>query len=305
MAESRTQRALRVLLSPYQPLLHAALACLTERNINTARGVHLDAIGKLVGRPRNGETDDEVYRRYCRAQISANKSDGTIEDILKVARLVIDDPAASIQLDNVGRAAYILRVEGIALPGVRAATLRTLDLPMPVTTDGAPWDATLTWSETGLAGNDGVLALDFVNGNPHSVEVRDDERSVGGVWEAAPGTIGVLVTGDNADPCPVSEIESTINAGSGLAQVTTPDETGALVDHDVMDAVQTSAQFTNGLDGPRVATPLVELVLKATAAGVRAFIGYSLDEPANVLRWGSSGTWGSSVWSHLVNRKES
>lgn len=169
MAESNTQKVLRILLSPYAALETAFQQLLTERNVNTARGVHLDAIGKIVGRPREGVTDDEVYRRYVRAQVSANKSDGLIEDLLTVARLVVFDEDATIEIDNVGNAAFILRIEGVALD-------------------------------------------------------------------------------------------------------------------------------------PTAEDPLVDLVLAATAGGVRALISYSKLPPADRLRWGSQGTWGVSSWTRVRSK---
>lgn len=172
MAESNTQKAIRALLTP-APTIEAALRqALTRLDVNTATGVHLENVGKKVGRPRSGITDDEEYRRYVRAQISANKSDGIVNDVIKVARAVVPE-AETILVQNVGAAASILRVEGVALP------------------------------ETA-------------------------ER------------------------------------------------------------------------------PLVELVLAATSAGVRRLVGYSLDPPEEVLRWGTPGrTWGTSKWSHITDKKES
>lgn len=122
MAESNTQKVLRVLLTPAAALEAAMMAVLTQRSVNNAIGVQLTTIGKIVGRTGRNP-DDEIERRLTRAQISVNKSSGLIEDILTVARLVIADPGASMELDNTGSAAYVLRVEGVAVTAAVADVL--------------------------------------------------------------------------------------------------------------------------------------------------------------------------------------
>lgn len=114
--ETNTQKVIRVLLCPVPDLATAMIAVLTQRNVDNAVGAQLDAIGKRVGRLRQGVTDDDIYRRYIRAQITANRSDGIIKDILDVAGLVIDDDDATFTMHNYGTAAYLLIVGGIAVP---------------------------------------------------------------------------------------------------------------------------------------------------------------------------------------------
>lgn len=126
--ETNNQKVIRILLSPAAELEAACLAVLTQSSIETAVGAQLTVLGKRVGRPRNGITDDDIYRRYVRAQISANKSDGIIGDILTVARLVLNDPTATLKLRNTGTAAFVLEVGGIALPTEIAAVLMTMIL---------------------------------------------------------------------------------------------------------------------------------------------------------------------------------
>lgn len=113
-------------VSPAQDLETALWDLLTLRQVDTAIGAQLDVLGRLVGQPRNTD-DDEVYRRYVRARISANKSKGLTVDLLRIARLIVDDPAAAIELDNVGIAAYVLRVLGVAIDNdVATALIRFL-----------------------------------------------------------------------------------------------------------------------------------------------------------------------------------
>ncbi len=124
--ETNTEKALRALLDPAIDLATAMLAVLNGFDVNTAVGAQLDVLGNRVGRPRNGVADNEIYRRYVRAQIVANRSDGVIDDILAVAVLVIGDVRATPVFINVGDAAFILRIEGLTVPDEVAAVLIAL-----------------------------------------------------------------------------------------------------------------------------------------------------------------------------------
>lgn len=105
---------LRALTRPFAALETAAMQVLLQRTIDLAVGVHLDVIGAKVGRKRAGEADD-VYRRVIRAQIAANNSDGLIDDILRVAKLVIYADGARYRFISLGNASYELRVSGVAV----------------------------------------------------------------------------------------------------------------------------------------------------------------------------------------------
>lgn len=113
--ETNTQKVIRCLMAPAADLETALLAVLNNANVDNATGFLLDLVGKWVGRARNGVADDEIYRRYIRAQIVVNRSDGVINDILAVARLVVDDPDVGLILRNDGIAAYVLQVSSVAL----------------------------------------------------------------------------------------------------------------------------------------------------------------------------------------------
>lgn len=117
---------LRALVGPCASLELALQCLLTLRSVNTAVGAQLDVIGKLVGRPRNGVTDDDVYRRYIRAQIAANNSDGLIDQILTIAELVIFDDDARLRFRNEGTAAYVLVVDDVPVSAVVAKVLITM-----------------------------------------------------------------------------------------------------------------------------------------------------------------------------------
>lgn len=124
IVETNTQKVIRVLMTPAAGMEAVMQQVLLLRSVDTAVGVQLDAIGSLVGRARQGVTDDEIYRRYCRAQIVANRSNGVIATILLIADLIINDPAATLTLHNEGIATFALEVGGIALdPAVASVVI--------------------------------------------------------------------------------------------------------------------------------------------------------------------------------------
>jgi hypothetical protein len=117
------QKFLAALVSPLQDLetlWHQMREMLDPR---TSVGVWLDVLGKLVGRPREGVADDEIYRRLIFAQIVVNKSCGTTDELILVAELVVFDDDAEYVVDNTGVAALVLRVEDIELDWTVAETL--------------------------------------------------------------------------------------------------------------------------------------------------------------------------------------
>lgn len=130
---TNTEKALAAELAPANELGAAMRAVLTQRNIDTAIGVQLDALGALVGRKRNGVADDEIYRRYIRAQISANKSDGVRRDLLTVARSIVPD-AVAIVATNLGNGAAIYEIQGVTVTDAVAGVL--VDLLGQATSDG-------------------------------------------------------------------------------------------------------------------------------------------------------------------------
>lgn len=83
-----------------------------ERWLDTAEGEQLDGIGRIVGVRRNG-TDDH-YRLRLRAQIQILLSSGTIPEILRIFRLLIDS-AATLRYTPFYPAAYQIRVGNQAL----------------------------------------------------------------------------------------------------------------------------------------------------------------------------------------------
>lgn len=69
-----------------QELEDAILQILTDTILTTAVGVQLDGLGEVIGLERQG-LDDATYRARLRSQILANKSNGTINELIAIADL--------------------------------------------------------------------------------------------------------------------------------------------------------------------------------------------------------------------------
>lgn len=113
-ADNNITLFLRAVLASVQDVENALQQLFRERRIDTAVGEQLDVLGRLVGQKRNGLSDDD-YRRYVRARIAANRSNGSYEDLIKVTGLVLDDDAAYIHVRRAGTATVIVKVEDILL----------------------------------------------------------------------------------------------------------------------------------------------------------------------------------------------
>ena len=106
----------------YQALEDAFWQLLVERGVDTAVGNALDVLGRIVGEPRQGALDAD-YRLRVRARIRVNRSDGTIEDIIEVVRLLIGTvllPSATIKLTEYYPAAFVLRITGLVISATQA-----------------------------------------------------------------------------------------------------------------------------------------------------------------------------------------
>lgn len=110
----RIEALVRALVSPFQEI-EDTLWALFESNVDTATGDELDVYGRVVGEDRNGETDDDVYRRRIRARIAANRSNGTAEDLIIVSRLIVNDDDAYHKVIPQTVATVVLRIEDVAI----------------------------------------------------------------------------------------------------------------------------------------------------------------------------------------------
>jgi hypothetical protein len=110
----RPEEVLEILISPFQPL-EDAMQTILLLSADNATGDALTKIGKRVGREREGVTDDDIFRRYVRAQIKTNRSSGTGNELLAIADLIIGDANARTVLTFEGPATARLRVSGVAV----------------------------------------------------------------------------------------------------------------------------------------------------------------------------------------------
>lgn len=82
---------IRALLLSYvarcQELDNAIWGVIVKRLIDNAEAAQLDAIGRIVGEPRNGKVD-ALYRVYVLARIRINWSKGQPRDVIEVLRIV-------------------------------------------------------------------------------------------------------------------------------------------------------------------------------------------------------------------------
>lgn len=111
-------------VTPAQALETALWQLLTLRAVGTAFGFQLDALGKLVNQPRNGAYDVD-YVRYIKARIATNNSQGRVEDLIAIAKLVLNDSADLITIERRTVASVIVRVTGDIVPNSTAAILIT------------------------------------------------------------------------------------------------------------------------------------------------------------------------------------
>jgi hypothetical protein len=112
-------------MAPFQRFENASIEMLNERTVDVAVGAQLDLLGKIVGQPRLGFTDD-LYRRYIRARIAVNRSTGKREEIIRIARLVLGDSLGDVIVRTQGDAGFILEIQNRATDDSTAQVLATM-----------------------------------------------------------------------------------------------------------------------------------------------------------------------------------
>jgi hypothetical protein len=120
------EKLLAVFLEPIQDVENALAQLLTQRTLDTAVGAQLDVIGAIVAQPRGGLSDDD-YRRYCRARIVVHRSNGVIEDVIRVAALIINDlTSGHIVVRSISNATFILEIRDHAVDAAVATALQDM-----------------------------------------------------------------------------------------------------------------------------------------------------------------------------------
>lgn len=96
-----------------QELETAIQQVLNDRWLDTSVGVQLDGLGQIVGRERQGATD-ETYRRLLSAQIALNLSTGSVQDVVSILELFL--PGVTLELKQEYPAAFTVTAMGTAHP---------------------------------------------------------------------------------------------------------------------------------------------------------------------------------------------
>jgi len=120
----RLERDLDPVSAQVQEAEDALWAVWSGRGVGTATGHTLDLLGRIVGEDRQGESD-ALYRIRIRARIQANLSDGTWDDIHRVAAILLDTqwPLATVSGADLYPAGFIYKVEGVIFTANQLAIL--------------------------------------------------------------------------------------------------------------------------------------------------------------------------------------
>jgi hypothetical protein len=121
-AKPKMRAFVTALCGPAQRIEDALYQILTERYLDTAIGIQLDTLGKIIGQPRNGLSDTD-YKRYLRARVKVNRSSGLTDQLLTIARLIVNDDDAAITFVPSYPAAGTVEVTGIPFDTATAAVL--------------------------------------------------------------------------------------------------------------------------------------------------------------------------------------
>jgi hypothetical protein len=78
-----------------QEIENAAIELYSRLNIDDSEGVQLNKIGEIVGQPRNG-LSDTTYRIFLKAKIAVNVSEGDIEQVISVWKLMTGSSIVSL-----------------------------------------------------------------------------------------------------------------------------------------------------------------------------------------------------------------
>jgi len=120
------EKLIAVFMEPVQDVENAIAQLLIQRTLDTAEGVQLDVIGAVVDQPRNGLSDDD-FRRYCRARIAVHRSNGVVEDLIRIAALIINDlTSGHIVIRSISNATFVLEVRDHAVDVAGATALQDM-----------------------------------------------------------------------------------------------------------------------------------------------------------------------------------
>lgn len=140
-------RAKRRLLMQYKdkPLLEGLLSALVEqlqeiedvmfdlkdgRSIYNATGLQLDHWGDVVGRSRQGISDDDIYRTILFIKIAENTSEGTPEDVIDIFGSMLQ--ATRVEYSEMYPASFIMTAIGAdSITGNTSDVIRAVNAAKP------------------------------------------------------------------------------------------------------------------------------------------------------------------------------
>lgn len=85
----KVEGTVEAIVTPLQEIEDVLLALKMERWIDSAIGVQLDKIGRIVGATRDVGQNDDDFRLVIKAQIIMNLNQGTPEEIIAAAKFFI------------------------------------------------------------------------------------------------------------------------------------------------------------------------------------------------------------------------
>ncbi len=94
----RNMEMMRSVGGHLQDVEDAIFAMFSAFDVDSAVGVQLDLLGKLVGERRDGRVEDD-YRAAVRTRILVNLSNGRLEDMLAVLRSLLPNAASIVATD--------------------------------------------------------------------------------------------------------------------------------------------------------------------------------------------------------------
>jgi len=182
-----TEAWLRVLVRPFQRIENVTWQVLTEMDLETAIGAQLDILGRVVGEARAGKADED-YRRFIRARIRVNRSSGTINELVKIIRLMLGDETVPLVVAPGYPAGLTISIGGFTITeGMANDLIRLLRKAVsagvkfvltywPTSTEGFLFTTAIAAFTSGsLSGGETTINVVSTTGFPTSGSLKIDE----------------------------------------------------------------------------------------------------------------------------------
>jgi len=119
----RIAALVRVLGKSIQRLSDALDYVEAHYDVDTAFGHRLRVLARRVHQPVDGVTDDDLLRRLVRARVATNKSSGTVNQLIRIIRLIIDSPSTDVTVEDRRIATVVVRLLDASTTTELATTL--------------------------------------------------------------------------------------------------------------------------------------------------------------------------------------